>query len=94
MSDPSGRGGTGKREAALKTLAELQRKSAREYVSPLHLAILHAGLGDKDQALEQLERATDERAGWLINLAVEPRFDALRAEPRYQELLRRVGLAR
>jgi len=84
----------GRREAALKMLAELERRSAREYVSPLDFAILHAGLGDKNRALEQLERATNEHAGWLINLAVEPRFDALRAEPRYQELLRRVGLAR
>ena len=84
----------GRPDEALRMLKELERTSAREYVSPLYFAILYAGLGDRNHALEQLERATDERAGWLINLAVEPRFVALRAEPRYQELLRRVGLAR
>jgi DNA-binding winged helix-turn-helix (wHTH) protein/TolB-like protein/Flp pilus assembly protein TadD len=85
---------SGRRGEALRTLAELQRTSGREYVSPLHFAILYAGLRDKNRALEQLERAADERAGWLINLAVEPRFDALRSEPQYLDLLRRVGFAR
>ena len=75
-------------------LKELERMFAQGYVSPLYFAILYAGLGEKEKALEQLERAADERAGWLINLAVEPRFDALRSEPRYQALLHRVGLAR
>jgi tetratricopeptide (TPR) repeat protein len=85
---------SGKRGEALRTLKELERMSERRYVSPLDLAILYAGLDDKERTLEQLERAAEDRAGWLINLGVEPRFDTLRSEPRYLELQRRVGLAR
>jgi len=84
---------SGRRDEALRTLKELERMSEGRYVSPLDLAILYAGLGDKERTLEQLELATEDRVGWLINLGVEPRFDTVRSEPRYVELLRRIGLA-
>jgi TolB-like protein len=84
----------GRRDEALKTLEELQRISTREYVSSLQFAMIYAGLGEKEKAIEQLESAADDRAGWLINLGVDPRFDALRSEPRYQAMLRRLGIAR
>jgi len=84
---------SGRRDEALRTLKELERMSEGRYVSPLDLAILYAGLDDKERTLEQLERATEDRVGWLINLGVEPRFDTFRSEPRYVELLRRIGLA-
>jgi len=45
-----------------------------------------------DQALDWLQRAYDEHASWISYLNVEPRLDALRAEPRFRELVRRVGL--
>jgi len=83
----------GKRDEALKTLNELTRMSGGQYVSPLDLALLYAGLQDKERTLEQLEHAADDRVGWLINLGVEPRFQLLRSEPRYMELLRRMRLA-
>ena len=83
----------GKRDEALKTLNELTRLSGGQYVSPLDLALLYAGLQDKERTLEQLEHAADDRVGWLINLGVEPRFQLLRSEPRYMELLRRMRLA-
>ncbi len=83
---------SGRRDEALRTLKELERMSEGRYVSPLDFAILYAGLGDKERTLEQLERAAEDRVGWLINLGVEPRFDALRSEPRFQDLLRRTGL--
>lgn len=69
----------------------LSAMSRQRYVSPLDLAIVYIGLGDKEQTFEQLEKAFEDRAGWLINLKVEPRFDGLRSEPRFQDLLRRVG---
>ena len=84
---------SGRRNEALRTLEELKRMSEARYVSPLDFAILYAGLGDKEITLEHLERAAEDRVGWLINLGVEPRFDALRSEPKYVELLRRMGLA-
>jgi hypothetical protein len=61
------------------------------YVSPFNMAFVHLSLGEKDAALDWLERAYEERAEWMIYLAVEPRFDALRAEPRFKKLLLRIG---
>lgn len=81
---------SGRRSDAKKKLNELKAMSRQRYVSPLDLAILYTGLGDKEQALDQLERAYEDRAGWLINMNVEPRFDRLRSEPRFQDLRRRV----
>jgi serine/threonine-protein kinase len=59
-------------------------------VSPYDLAILYVGLGDKEAALEQLKKAYEDRAGWIIYLNVEPLFDPLRSDPRFAELVRRM----
>ena len=67
--------------------------SKQSYVSPYDLAILYTGLGDKDNALAQLSKAYDDRAGWMIYLKVEPQFDPLRPDPRFQELIRKIGLS-
>ncbi|MDQ3012837.1 MAG: hypothetical protein M3X11_19285, partial [Acidobacteriota bacterium] len=82
---------SGKKRDAMKTLERLNEMSKQRYVSPLDLALVYTGLGHKEQALDQLDKAYEDRAGWLINLKVEPRFDSLRSEPRFQDLLRRVG---
>jgi serine/threonine-protein kinase len=82
---------SGKRGKAREVLEKLKDMSRQRYVSPLDLALIYIGLGDKEQAFEQLEKAYEDRSGWLINLKVEPRFDGLRSEPRFQDLLRRVG---
>ena len=84
---------SGKKSEALKILGELKEMSKRRSVSPLDFAILYAGLGDKERALESLEKAAEERVGWLINLKVDPRFAGLRTEARYTDLIRRLGLA-
>jgi CO dehydrogenase nickel-insertion accessory protein CooC1 len=67
--------------------------SKRRSVSPLDFAVLYAGLGDKQRALEYLEKGTEERVGWLINVNVDPRFKGLHTEARYTDLTRRLGLA-
>ncbi|GAC1396043.1 MAG: hypothetical protein NVSMB56_10510 [Pyrinomonadaceae bacterium] len=82
---------SGKRSDALKILNELKEMSKHSYVSPYDLAILYIGLGDKDQAIEQLNKAYEERAGWIIYLRVEPLFDPLRSDPRFSDLVRRIG---
>lgn len=74
-------------EAILKKL-----KVTKEYVSPGELAVLYVGLGDKEGALASLERAYDEHDLQLQYLKVDPHLDSLRAEPRFQELMRKVGL--
>ena len=50
------------------------------------------GLGEKDQALEQVEKAYEDRSDYLPFLNAEPAFDSLRSDPRFQDLLRRMGL--
>ncbi len=63
----------------------------REFVSSVAIACVHLGLGNKDQALGWLEQACQERNQRLIGLKTHWRYDPLRAEPRFQELLRRMN---
>jgi TolB-like protein/thioredoxin-like negative regulator of GroEL len=84
----------GKRSAAQKVLDELKGLSKKRYVSPYFVAIVHAGRGDKDQAMEWLERAYEDRSEMLAWLKVGPELDRLRADPRFADLMRRVGFER
>jgi DNA-binding winged helix-turn-helix (wHTH) protein/Flp pilus assembly protein TadD len=82
----------GESSEAAGILGELENLSQRRYVSPYWLGLVYAGLGDRARALELLGRAYAERDVWLTWLGVEPRFDALRSEPRFEELLKCIGL--
>jgi TolB-like protein/DNA-binding winged helix-turn-helix (wHTH) protein/Tfp pilus assembly protein PilF len=62
------------------------------YGSPFGTAILYAQLGEKDKALEYLETAYEQRSLFMTEIAIEPAFDWLRSEPKFQDLLQRVGL--
>ena len=84
---------SGKRAEALKLLKELEEMSARQYVSPLDFAFIYTGLGDKEQAFAYLEKAYQERTTWLMWIKVDPRFDPLRSDPQFADLLRRMRLA-
>ncbi|HUR98500.1 MAG TPA: tetratricopeptide repeat protein [Pyrinomonadaceae bacterium] len=81
----------GKHSDALKILDELKEISTHRYVSAYDLAVLYIGLGDKDHAIEQLNHAYEDRAGWIINLKVEPLFDPLRSDPRFEGLVKKAG---
>jgi tetratricopeptide (TPR) repeat protein len=81
----------GKRSEALALLHKL--KTTGEYVSPAELAILYVGLGDKEAALDLLGKAYEAHDLQLRHLKVDPHYDSLRGDPRFQDLLRRVGLA-
>ena len=83
---------SGKRDEARKILERLTELSKDTYVDPYFLAEIHTALGERDQALTDLENAYSQRSSWLVWLKVEPKFDALRSDPRYGELLKRVGL--
>jgi len=83
-------GVTGRRTEAVKILAELERLSRQQYVPPLSFAIVHLGLGEKQRALALLETGYEERTVDSPGLAVL--FELLRDEPRYQAILRRMGL--
>jgi hypothetical protein len=58
----------------------------------LDTASIYARLGDKDEAFLLLDRAYAQRNMWLMNLKVDPRFDSLHSDPRFQALLDRIGL--
>lgn len=80
----------GRLEKARAILKELQR--TRQYVSPAELAILYVGLGEREQAFASLERAYAAHDLQLQYLGVDPAFDPLRPDPRFADLMRRVGL--
>jgi serine/threonine protein kinase/TolB-like protein/Tfp pilus assembly protein PilF len=84
----------GRRDDALRILEQLKELVGRQsYVSPYSIALIHAALGDKEQAFEWLERAYRERDESFIHLKVDPRLDHLRDDPRFIEMLRLIKLA-
>jgi serine/threonine protein kinase/Tfp pilus assembly protein PilF len=85
---------SGKREDALHVLDELQRSQGQRRVSPFHLALVHIGLGDNDRAIELLEKAYNERAERLVWIRADARFDPLRLDPRFNNILTGMGLTR
>ncbi len=84
---------SGKRTEAQKLLDELRERSRSGYVPAYSWGLIYAGLGNKDQAFAWLKRACDERDDWLAMLKVDPRFDSLRSDPRFQNLLRCLGFS-
>jgi tetratricopeptide (TPR) repeat protein len=67
--------------------------SNQAYVSPMYFVFIYARLGGKDQAFAWLERAFAERQPWLILLKTDPQFQPLRSDPRFGDLVRRIGLS-
>lgn len=82
----------GRRREALKILDEQKRLAKQRYVSPLNFVIIYTGLGDKDRAFEWLERGIEQRTRLIYRIKARPIFDPLRSDPRYAELVRRMGL--
>ena len=83
---------SGRRDEAQKLLDQLQEESTHKYVSPYSIACIYEGLGEKDQAFVWLERAYAERDGGMTDLKVDPEFASLHSDPRFTDLLRRIGL--
>ena len=83
---------SGNATGARKVLSELEELSRSRYVPALYFAAVHTGLGEKNQALAWLEKAYSEHNDRLIYLGIDPLADPLRAEPRFRELLSRVGV--
>jgi TolB-like protein/class 3 adenylate cyclase/Tfp pilus assembly protein PilF len=82
---------SGNLEEAHRLLAEVQERATRQYVPAYWIGLIYVGMRDNDQAIAWLERAFEERSAWLAWANVEPRFDSLREDPRFANLLRRVG---
>ena len=81
---------SGQKGRATEILKGLNELSANRYVSPYLEAIIYTGLGQVDRALSALERAWSERAAWMVFLKVDPFFDSIRGERRFQALLQKL----
>jgi len=84
---------TGKKSEARTLLDELKRASARKYVPANSIALIYAGLGEQDQAFAWLDKAYEQRAFQMQWIKIDPRWDSLRSDPRFPDLMRRIGLA-
>ncbi len=84
-------GVSGRRSDALRLIDDLRKLASRRYVASFDMAIAYLGLGDEDRTLAALESAFQERSPRLLFLRVEPRFDTLRSDTRFQEMTKRVG---
>jgi serine/threonine-protein kinase len=82
----------GRRDEAEHFLKELDAMSRERYVSPYFNAMIYAALGDKDRAMEGLERVYQDRSYYVVWLKIDTVFDSMRDDPRFQELLRKIGL--
>jgi len=85
-------GFAGQKDEATKILKELLTLNERRYVTPAALAYVYIGLGDKDQAFVWIEKAYQERSNFVTYLRVVPLVDSLRSDPRFSDLILRVGL--
>jgi TolB-like protein/DNA-binding winged helix-turn-helix (wHTH) protein/Tfp pilus assembly protein PilF len=84
-------GAAGRRDDALKILDALKQRSQQTYVSPLNIAIIYLGLGDRDRTFEWLEVGYAMRDADMVLLNVNPVWDPLRKDPRFTALLRRMN---
>jgi len=82
---------TGRRTEACELLQELDDLARSRYVSPYGKALIYLGLSD-EKVFDCLERTCSDRAGWLMYLAADPRFDPLRTDPRFRSILERLHL--
>ena len=82
----------GKRREAEEVVNKLLEISKQRYVSPYWIAIVYAGLANNDQAFHYFEKAFEDRYFIMIWINSDPRLDNLRSDPRFADLLRRIGL--
>lgn len=82
----------GNRQESLRLLEEIRRNPRQQYVSPFYVALLYTGLKDKDTAFSWLEKAYEQHDEWLVYIKAYPEFRSLRADPRFENLVRRIGL--
>jgi len=82
----------GRRPEALEILKQLSERSKHRLVSPLDRAVVYIALGNKEQALALLDEAYEQHEWGMLLLKAEPDYDPLRSDPRFQDLMRRVGL--
>jgi len=90
--DDNAYGEWGKKTDAENVLVRLGQMSHEKYVTPYGVALVYAGLENKDQAFSWLDKAYRGRSHWLVWLDRDPRWNRLRSDPRFADLKKRVGL--
>ncbi len=85
---------SGEEEKGREILAELKVGSKQTYVSPVAIALVYCGLGEKNQAIQWLERAYEERSGGLLSMKVSPVWLGIRSEPEFIQLMNKIGLTK
>ncbi len=83
---------SGKRDEALRTLTQLKSLARQRYVADYSVALVYEGLGEKDQAFELLEKSYRDHTVDMLTLIYDPLIDNLRSDPRFADLVQRVGL--
>jgi len=83
-----------KKDEANEMLNELNELATRQYVSAYEIAKIYVALGNNEQAFQLLTKATAEHSFHLVNLNVCPQLNSIRSDPRFQDLVQRVGLSR
>ena len=83
----------GHRQTAAIAMRDFERDSAGRYASPTYRAMAYTALGEPDEALGWLARAASERDYWLLNVAIDPAFDAIRSRGEFSAIVRAIGLA-
>jgi Flp pilus assembly protein TadD len=81
----------GQTDRARELLMEIEAQSAREYVDPVNMAVVHMALGDQDAAFAWLERGYELRSTLMVNVPIHRRLQGLRDDPRFSDLLRRMN---
>jgi TolB-like protein/Tfp pilus assembly protein PilF len=84
----------GQRREALTVLDDLKRLTKRRYVCSYEVAAAYVALGDKEEAFRWFDKGVEDRSDCMVTLAVDPRLDSIRSDPRYGALVRRVGFAK
>ena len=80
----------GKRDKARAVLEEMDALAKIRFVTAYGMALIHAGLGQKEEAFQWLGKAFDERSHWLVWLRLDPRWDNIRGDPRFAEMVARM----
>jgi len=82
----------GQRQEAENCLAKMRALTPQRYVAPASMGLIHLALGQRDVALDLLEKGYEDHSWWMQFLKVDPRFDELRGDARFERLLKRLGL--
>lgn len=83
----------GDRKSAEGLVRSIEEMRARQYVPASHLAVAYFGLGDMENGLRAMERAVEERDGWVVFMKIEPLLDPVRNDPRFVDLMRKAGFS-